>query len=46
MNNTAENNNLSTFPAVTQQAMETLNTARSAWLEARRRQKAAADNIA
>ncbi|HHH6504838.1 TPA: septation initiation protein, partial [Escherichia coli] len=26
MNNTAENNNLSTFPAVTQQAMETLNT--------------------
>ncbi|MGH5858683.1 septation initiation protein, partial [Klebsiella pneumoniae] len=34
------------FPAVTQQAMETLNTARSAWLEARRRQKAAADNIA
>lgn len=46
MNNTAENNNLSTFPAVTQQAMETLNTARSAWLEARRRQKAAEDNIA
>ncbi|WP_462190626.1 phage polarity suppression protein [Klebsiella pneumoniae] len=46
MNNTAENNNLSTFPAVTQQAMETLNTAISAWLEARRRQKAAADNIA
>ncbi|EAY4002107.1 septation initiation protein [Salmonella enterica] len=46
MNNTAENNNLSTFPAVTQRALETLNTARSAWLEARRRQKAAADNIA
>ncbi|EPL9339286.1 septation initiation protein, partial [Klebsiella pneumoniae] len=27
MNNTAENNNLSTFPAVTQRALETLNTA-------------------
>ncbi|EPG7298075.1 septation initiation protein, partial [Klebsiella pneumoniae] len=26
MNNTAENNNLSTFPAVTQRALETLNT--------------------
>ncbi|WFV19473.1 septation initiation protein [Citrobacter braakii] len=46
MNNTAENNNLSTFPAVTQRALETLNTARNAWLEARRKQKAAADNIA
>ncbi|EPM4731101.1 septation initiation protein [Salmonella enterica] len=46
MNNTAENTSLSTFPAVTQRALETLNTARSAWLEARRRQKAAADNIA
>ncbi|EJD6093050.1 MULTISPECIES: septation initiation protein [Enterobacteriaceae] len=46
MNNTAENNNLSTFPAVTQRALETLNTARNAWLEARRQQKAAADNIA
>lgn len=46
MNNTAENNNLSTFPAVTQRALETLNTTRNAWLEARRQQKAAADNIA
>lgn len=46
MNNTAENNNLSTFPAVTQRALETLNTARNAWLEARCQQKAAADNIA
>lgn len=46
MNNTAENTNLSTFPAVTQRALETLNTARNAWLEARRQQKAAADNIA
>ena len=46
MNNTAENNNLSTFPAVTQRALETLNTARNVWLEARRQQKAAADNIA
>ncbi len=45
MNNTAENTNLSTFPAVTQRALETLNTARNAWLEARRQQKAAADNI-
>ncbi len=46
MNNTAVNNNLSTFPAVTQRALETMNTARNAWLEARRQQKAAADNIA
>ncbi|ECP1859518.1 septation initiation protein [Salmonella enterica] len=46
MNNTAENTTLSTFPDVTQQALETLNTARNAWLEARRQQKAAADNIA
>lgn len=46
MNNTAENNNLSTFPAVTQRALETLNVARNEWLEARRQQKAAADNIA
>ncbi|EDX1211491.1 septation initiation protein, partial [Salmonella enterica] len=46
MNNTAENTSLSTFPAVTQRALETLNTTRNAWLEARRRQKAAADNIA
>ncbi|EAO3906122.1 septation initiation protein [Salmonella enterica subsp. enterica serovar Newport] len=46
MNNTAENTSLSTFPAVTQRALETLNTARNAWLEARRQQKAAADNIA
>ncbi|EGI5568063.1 septation initiation protein [Salmonella enterica subsp. enterica serovar Weltevreden] len=46
MNNPAENNNLSTFPAVTQRALETMNTARNAWLEARRKQKAAADNIA
>ncbi|EPO2208048.1 septation initiation protein, partial [Escherichia coli] len=33
-------------PAVTQRALETMNTARNAWLEARRQQKAAADNIA
>ncbi|EIN2097819.1 septation initiation protein [Salmonella enterica] len=46
MNNTAENTTLSTFPDVTQQALENLNTARNAWLEARRQQKAAADNIA
>lgn len=46
MNNTAENNNLSTFPAVTQRALETMNTTRNAWLEARHQQKAAADNIA
>ncbi|EJU5837747.1 septation initiation protein, partial [Salmonella enterica] len=46
MNNTAENTSLSTFPAVTQRALETLNTTRNAWLEARRQQKAAADNIA
>ncbi len=46
MNNTAENTILSTFPAVTQRALETLNTTRNAWLEARRQQKAAADNIA
>ncbi|WP_313141869.1 septation initiation protein [Leclercia sp.] len=46
MNNTAENNNLSTFPAVTQRALETMNTARNAWLEARRQQKVAAANIA
>jgi len=46
MNNAAENKNFSTFPAVTQQALETLNTARNAWLDARRQQKAAADNIA
>lgn len=46
MNNTAVNINLSTFPAVTQRALETMNTARNAWLEARRQQKAAADNIA
>ncbi|EMZ9735330.1 septation initiation protein, partial [Salmonella enterica] len=46
MNTPAENNNLSTFPAVTQRALETLNTTRNAWLEARRQQKAAADNIA
>ena len=46
MNNIVENNNLSTFPAVTQRALETLNTARNAWLDARRKQKAAADNVA
>ena len=46
MNNTAENNNLSSFPAVTQQALETLNAARNEWLEVRREQKAAADNLA
>ncbi|KAA1051150.1 septation initiation protein [Pseudocitrobacter sp. 73] len=46
MNNTAENTSLSNFPAVTQRALETMNTARNAWLEARRKQKAAADNIA
>lgn len=45
MNNTAENNNLSTFPAVTQRALETLNTARSAWLEIRCQQKDAAANM-
>lgn len=45
MNNIVENNNLSTFPAVTQRALETLNTARNAWLDARQ-QKAASDNIA
>lgn len=39
MNNTAENTSLSTFPAVTQRALETLNTTRNAWLEARRQQK-------
>jgi len=36
MNHTAENNNLSTFPAVTQRALEILNTARNAWLDVRR----------
>lgn len=46
MNNTAENNNLSAFPAVTQRALETLNAARKEWLEARRQQKAADDNLA
>lgn len=46
MNNTAENNDLSTFPAVTQRALETLNVARNEWLDVRRQQKAAADNIA
>lgn len=46
MNNTAENSNLSRFPAETQQAMETLNTARNAWLEARHQQEMAADNVA
>ena len=46
MNNTAENNNLSSFPAVTQRALETLNAARNEWLEVRRKQKAAADNLA
>ncbi|EOY5347775.1 septation initiation protein [Enterobacter hormaechei] len=46
MNNTAENNDLSNFPAVTQRALETLNVARNEWLEVRRQQKAAADNIA
>lgn len=46
MNNTAVNNNLSTFPAVTQRALETLNAARNEWLEVRRKQKAAADNLA
>ncbi|WP_449543922.1 phage polarity suppression protein [Lelliottia nimipressuralis] len=45
MNNTAENNNLSTFPAITQRALETLNTARSAWLEVRCQQKDAAANM-
>ncbi|EKT1614700.1 septation initiation protein [Salmonella enterica] len=33
-------------PAATQQALEKVNTTKSAWLEARRQQKAAADNIA
>lgn len=46
MNNTAENNDLSNFPAVTQRALETMNVARDEWLEVRRQQKAAADNIA
>ena len=46
MTNTAENNNLSSFPAVTQRALETLNAARNEWLEVRRKQKAAADNLA
>ena len=46
MNNTAENNDLSTFPAVTQRALETLNVARNEWLDVRRQQKAAADSIA
>ncbi|HCB1414584.1 TPA: septation initiation protein [Klebsiella variicola subsp. variicola] len=45
MNNIVENNNLSTFPAVTQRALEIMNTARNAWIDARRKQKAAADNI-
>jgi hypothetical protein len=46
MNNTAENNNLSAFPAVTQRALDALNTARNEWLEVRRQQKSAADNLA
>ena len=46
MNNIVENNNLSTFPAVTQRALETLNAARNEWFEVRRKQKTAADNLA
>lgn len=45
-NTTTENNNLSAFPAVTQRALEKLNTAKNKWLDARSKQKAAADNIA
>ncbi|EEW8227534.1 TPA: septation initiation protein, partial [Escherichia coli] len=34
------------IPVSTQQALEKVNATKSAWLEARRQQKAAADNIA
>ncbi|WP_448957590.1 phage polarity suppression protein [Klebsiella michiganensis] len=45
-NTTTENNNLSAFPAVTQRALEKLNIAKNKWLDARSKQKAAADNMA